>query len=138
MSGVRPKLCGDTFRPSARIVTVASERPKLRPIRSNPVMPVFWHAVALAWDPAAKDAPADSDRDGRVVSASTPVGATIVIDPDGRLTWSWSQRGTLIAGGTLLLRKAQARIGAEPEVDAAQPGLRLGGQRVIEAYGDRP
>lgn len=88
-----------------------------------------WHALALAWDPAAKDAtPADQDGDGRVVSASEPVGAAIAIDPDGRLTWSWSQRGTLIAGGTLLLHKAEARVGDEQQPEPKdQPGLRLAG-----------
>ncbi|MFT3683480.1 MAG: hypothetical protein QM783_00915 [Phycisphaerales bacterium] len=83
-----------------------------------------WHALSLAWDPSAKSAPATDD--DRVVSASEPVGAAVVIDPDGRLAWSWSQRGTLIAGGTLLLRKTQTRVGEEPE-QIEQPGLRIAG-----------
>lgn len=86
----------------------------------------IWHAMALAWDPAAKNRPAPSADDDRVVAASEPVGAVVTIDPSGLLTWSWSQQGTLIAGGTLLLRRDQARAEDDAD-DADRPGLRLAG-----------
>lgn len=90
-----------------------------------------WHAMALAWDPSAKDQRTQKPDDDRVVAASEPVGAVVTIDPSGLLTWSWSQRGTLIAGGTLLLRKDQARIGDEPEAPSG-PGLRIAGSEPQE------
>lgn len=91
-----------------------------------------WHAMALAWDPAAKENAQRGDSDERVVSSSDPVGAVVSIDSGGLLTWTWSQRGTLIAGGTMLLRKHEARIGDEPE-QSASSGLRLAGSE-----GDEP
>jgi hypothetical protein len=91
----------------------------------------IWHAMALAWDPAAKNQ-RGADDDSRVVAASEPVGAVVTIDPSGALTWSWSQRGTLIAGGTLALRKDQARV----EEPADRPALRLAGAAPVELEPD--
>ncbi|HZW05686.1 MAG TPA: hypothetical protein VFF65_01075, partial [Phycisphaerales bacterium] len=91
-----------------------------------------WHALALAWDPAARER--REPEDDRVVAASEPVGAVVTIDPSGLLTWSWSQQGTLIAGGTLALRRDEAR---EPDADADdRPALRLAGAARVEREPD--
>lgn len=59
----------------------------------------LWHALSLAWDaPGAAGVRAE-----RVVATNAPVTATTLIDPAGRLVWSWSREGELLAGGTLRL-----------------------------------
>jgi len=83
----------------------------------------IWHAIALAWDPAAAD---QRDDDARVVAASEPVGAVVTIDASGLLTWAWSQRGTLLAGGSINLHTERAREDETLE-PASRPGLRLAG-----------
>ncbi len=71
----------------------------------------LWHAIALAWDPGARSSRHSAQR---VVASSSPVTACIVVDPDkGIMVWSWSQAGTLIAGGSIRL----PRIGGEHHRD---------------------
>lgn len=77
----------------------------------------FWHALGLAWDPV-NAAPAGG-RD--IVATSAAVAAVVLIDPAGRLIWSWSRQGELLAAGTIKLaidrsdRDLAVRVGA-PEV----------------------
>lgn len=76
----------------------------------------LWHAAALAWDPAAPSRPARDrstsehhapDRNGHdpiVVEAAAPITAVVIVDPAGRLNWSWSRAGDLLAAGAMRLR----------------------------------
>lgn len=67
----------------------------------------LWHAIAMAWDPAS---PVLSTMRGRVgsgdmVDVAAPVSAVVLADPaggGGRLIWSWSRGGELLAGGVLM------------------------------------
>ncbi|MDX9911935.1 MAG: hypothetical protein RBS39_08900 [Phycisphaerales bacterium] len=61
----------------------------------------LWHALALAWDPAAVgDGPSASDGE---VSAAAPMVAIVLIDPRGRLVWTWSRGGEVLAAGAQAL-----------------------------------
>lgn len=61
----------------------------------------LWHALALAWDPASPVLSSVRDSSGFVESAA-PVSAVVLADPAGRIIWSWSRSGELLAGGVLL------------------------------------
>lgn len=67
----------------------------------------LWHAIAEAWDPGARDA-AHSDHAG-IVSVDHPPAAVVLIDAEaGRLVWSWSRKGELIACGSIRVRKLRS------------------------------
>ena len=61
----------------------------------------LWHAMAMAWDPAG--APAAAAAGEHIVASSAPATAGVLIDPAGRLVWSWSRAGELLAAGSLRL-----------------------------------
>ncbi len=66
----------------------------------------IWHAMAEAWDPGARAA--STDRAG-IVSTDHPPAAVVLIDPeDGRLVWSWSRQGRLLACGSMRLRRLRS------------------------------
>lgn len=73
----------------------------------------LWHAMALAWDPAGPSAPGAAARADRVVASSAGVTAVVLIDPAGRLVWSWSHAGELLAGGAVRLLPAHAAATAD-------------------------
>jgi hypothetical protein len=82
----------------------------------------LWHGLAMAWDPGAqRRAVAQSEQ---VVEAASPVSAVVLIDPAGRLLWSWSRGGELIAAGTIRLLR-EKRDGAPPVLLTAQDVARL-------------
>lgn len=59
----------------------------------------LWHAAALAWDgPRASTIEVTGER---VVSQQSPVTAVVLVDPLGRIVWSWSRGGELVAAGTV-------------------------------------
>ena len=66
----------------------------------------LWHAISSEFDPAARAMPG-FDGDHRaggsgshpLVSATEVPSAILMLDPIGRLVWSWSLGGKLIAGG---------------------------------------
>jgi|GEM_PF-637779 len=60
----------------------------------------LWHAMASGWDPGAGE------------GESAPPTAVVLVEPEGRLVWSWSRGGELLAGGTMRLSTFSAR--AEP------------------------
>jgi len=63
----------------------------------------LWHAIAMAWDaPVSRPAAVE-----RIVAEATAVAATIIIDPEGRLLWTWSEAGRLLLGGSMRLRIAR-------------------------------
>lgn len=64
-----------------------------------------WHAIARVWDPESPLAPGRAGTAKDEVAESAPTVASVVVDPrEGRLIWSWSQGGELIAGGSMRLR----------------------------------
>ncbi|MBL8765193.1 MAG: hypothetical protein JNM07_13085 [Phycisphaerae bacterium] len=94
----------------------------------------LWHALA-AWD-APRSAPAPGD--GVLDSSSDGIFASIIVEPaeaggagtgdGGRLVWSWSRGGELLAGGSMRLRAAPGTspAGAEPSAREATLARRTG------------
>lgn len=70
----------------------------------------LWHAMGAAWDPSAAHVRAGlpAEADGRIVADSPGIHATVLIDPSGRLLWSWSALGGLLAAGSMRLRSLPA------------------------------
>lgn len=68
----------------------------------------LWHAAGIAWDPSGPGARGGSGlRSERVVADSAVVTAVVLLDHDaGRLVWSWSLSGALVAAGSIRLAKA--------------------------------
>ncbi|MCB9844975.1 MAG: hypothetical protein H6811_03165 [Phycisphaeraceae bacterium] len=66
------------------------------------VVTTLWHALCLAWDPSG---PTRESRQlaTRVVAESRGIIAIVLIDPSGRLVWSWSEDAALLAAGTAAL-----------------------------------
>ena len=77
-----------------------------------------WHAMALAWDRGARAAPSV---DGEPVAGASPVTGVVMIDDDARLLWCWSQRGRLLAGGSIRLRTVPGAASAEGDAPAPAP-----------------
>lgn len=66
----------------------------------------IWHALAEAWDPGAR---ANRNDTTGVLTAEHPPAAVVAIDPDaGRLVWAWSRSGTLLACGSIRVRRLRA------------------------------
>lgn len=81
----------------------------------------LWHALATAWDPSSpgSDEAIDSPAGERVVANVSPAAAVVAVDPaggGGRLVWSWSQGGQLVAAGAMRLRSITL---ARPETEDA-------------------
>jgi hypothetical protein len=98
----------------------------------------LWHALAAAWDPSKAEALSGGvlERNGshREVASSEPVTAVVALEPSGRLVWSWTREGKLIAAGTQRLRCLEVAKGMpRAEEDAAGAG---GTRRLPE--GDAP
>jgi hypothetical protein len=67
----------------------------------------LWHALAMAWDASSDVAGAsaeDTSESESVAATDAPATAIVLIDPIGRLVWSWSRAGKLVAGGSMRLR----------------------------------
>lgn len=62
----------------------------------------IWHLLAQAWDPSSPLITRPSAPDEQAEDA--PTTAVVLIDPVGRLVWSWSVGGALRAGGSMRLR----------------------------------
>lgn len=84
----------------------------------------LWHAVAAAWDPSGlayaqatgRKAANEPHAPSTIDADSAPIQAAVLIDPAGRLHWSWADRGRLVAGGSIRLRAAPALPGVLPPV----------------------
>ncbi|MGD9690087.1 MAG: hypothetical protein AB7K52_10580 [Phycisphaerales bacterium] len=90
----------------------------------------LWHALAQAWDPSRADAVSGGalKRPARAqeVAITEPVSAIVAIDPEGRLCWSWSRAGRLLAAGSQRLRRLEVARGPDaPPQAATPPGTRL-------------
>jgi hypothetical protein len=94
----------------------------------------LWHAVAAAWAPGEGAAGfrrpgaagANGSHDGpeaRVIASDSPAAAVVLIDPLGRLVWSWSSEGELIAAGSMRLHTAPQPVRSAFEPAAAPPPL---------------
>lgn len=68
----------------------------------------LWHAVAAAWDPTGlvfalatgRKGPLPPPGTAQVVAESSSIHAAVLVDPAGRLHWSWADHGRLVAGGS--------------------------------------
>lgn len=76
----------------------------------------LWQGLAAAWD-------APPAGDPGLTAAATV--ATVLIDPVGRIVWSWSIRGTLLAAGTLRLPILRDDSGVETVAPAPDHAARL-------------
>lgn len=79
----------------------------------------LWQACAEAWDPSAR-ARLGGDRAERVIAEQEPTSAVVLFDPAGRLVWSWSRGGTLIAGGSMRLLTELAGASAPDVIERGQ------------------
>ncbi len=59
----------------------------------------FWQAMALAWDPSSERV----DSDDPLVSSARVDTAVVLIEPEGRVQWTWSSQGELVAAGSAML-----------------------------------
>jgi hypothetical protein len=128
----RPERLGLMLVPdlTARLFIDALDRHGVRPY----AVLTMWHALPLAWEPGAAEAafaptrpaapapsrpgtPSDAG-DARQVVADTPnpVHACLMVEPAGRLVWTWSSGGSLLCSGTVRLRRSVA----EPVTSAAR------------------
>lgn len=61
----------------------------------------IWTLIARVWDPGSPHRSSSRDSQ-RVISTDDPVCASVVLDPSrSRLIWTWSQKGELIASGSI-------------------------------------
>jgi hypothetical protein len=84
----------------------------------------LWQVMAAAWDPSAASAAGTDD---------APSSAQILVDPAGRVLWSWSIRGVLLAAGAvrthaadrgdILTAELAPRLAAEWLAWSAQVGV---------------
>jgi len=112
----------------------------------------LWHAAAEAWDPGS--APAGSGAgvlktatDARIVADEIGCSASVVIDPRGRLLWSWQQGGRLLCSGTMRLALKNVQESSEnasegeassngPSAPAAAPVCELTASEVARLTAD--
>ncbi len=137
-----PGLQGETAlqplheRESVRRPTKKSQsEPQRTPVAALPVVPArllidhldrlgirvhtveaLWQAIAQAWDPSMSVG-LGGENAQRVIAETQPIVAVVVLDPAGRLVWSWSHAGTWLAGGSLRL---QTRKPDELPTDSGQ------------------
>lgn len=99
----RPRLAVVTL-PDAPVRVFLDELDTLR-VEAAQVLSL-WHAMGVAWEPGR---PARRDEGGedsdRVVSTQSPASAIVMVDPGGRLVWSWSRDGELLAAGSMRIRQ---------------------------------
>lgn len=96
--------------------------------RNIPVETVasLWHAACLAWDPGwTAGGPAAENPDPLVAAPAAGIGATILIDPLGRLIWSWSRGTELLVAGSMRLRTAQHAAAVPGEATPADSRTRV-------------
>jgi len=76
----------------------------------------LWHAMSAAWDPAGtasvRAVRAATNDERAVVAESSPVSASVLVEPSGRLLWAWSRGGGLLAAGSMRLRVERTADGA--------------------------
>ncbi len=94
---------------AARLVLDELDKLNITPAR----VVSLWHVITEVWQsasPASRSAaaaassPTNPNVVGEVAS-SAAVAASVVIDPEGRLAWTWSSDRGLVACGSMLLRR---------------------------------
>lgn len=116
-------VLGDAGEPEGRAAVLAApdaparlllDRLDALGVRVDRVITI-WHALAEAWDPGARGMATESPD---LITAEHPPAAVAAIDHAGaRLVWVWSQRGVLLACGSIRLRRARAADnGSEAQV----------------------
>ncbi|MCL4221336.1 MAG: hypothetical protein KJZ65_08195 [Phycisphaerales bacterium] len=83
----------------------------------------LWQACATAWDPSASNL--GGSHAERVVAEAVPTAATVLLDPSGRLVWSWSRGGRLIAGGAMRILTERASESAPETIERGHTRLAL-------------
>lgn len=95
---------------AARLVLDELDKLNITPAR----VVSLWHVITEVWQStspasrstaaAASSSPTNPNVVGEVAS-SAAVAASVVIDPEGRLAWTWSSERGLVACGSMLLRR---------------------------------
>ena len=68
----------------------------------------IWHAMAHVWDPSVNQ---NANAAQRIVASDTPICATLILDADaGRMLWTWSRNGELIAAGSARVQTLKNKI----------------------------
>jgi hypothetical protein len=81
------------------------------------IVTTAWHALAAVWDPSART-PSIPNPDA-VSDADERLTAVLAADAGGRLLWTWSANGTLLAGGSMRLALDKS---PQPETALAEVG----------------
>ena len=91
-----------------------------------------WHALAGAWDPArakalaagtlVQDDQAGGGGAGGTLVGAGPVSACVAVEARGRLLWTWSRDGVLLAGGAMRLRAVRQGEASVVEVSRSEVG----------------
>lgn len=79
----------------------------------------LWQACAAAWDPASTLGGSGGER---VIAESRGVVAVVLIDPVGRLVWSWSSGGDVLAGGSVRVQSRRDEAGERAIVAGSDVG----------------
>lgn len=61
-----------------------------------------WDALAEAWDPTSRERGG-----GDSISTDAGVTAVVLVEPCGRVAWSWSRRGEVIAAGAMRVGRVE-------------------------------
>lgn len=142
-----PELPGETAlqplidRPRARKGAGAEPAGRV-PVLSLPVVPArmlvdeldrmgikvgtveaLWQACATAWDPSGSNL--GGSHAERVVAEAVPTAGVVLLDPAGRLVWSWSRGGRLIAGGSMRILTERASESAPEVIERGRTRLTL-------------
>lgn len=86
------------------------------------IIEALWQSAAAAWDPSSSLGGSNSER---VVAESLPTAASILFDPAGRLVWSWSRGGHLLAGGSMRILTERASEAAPDTIERGRTRLAL-------------
>ncbi len=145
----RPERLGLMVVPdlTARLFIDALDRHAVRPY----AVLTMWHALPLAWEPGAAEAaftkarpvpsrsetvtpePDAGDAPQVVADAPDPVHACLMVEPGGRLVWTWSSRGAVLCSGSVRLRRSVS----EP-VTSAPGRTDAGGLALTEIAANAP
>jgi len=97
----------------------------------------LWHTLCKAWDPGAQ-AEGDGPGTDRLVAESGVTTAVLLVDVRGRLVWSWSRDGELVAGGRMLLPRQGAEGASEESgrIEGPRGRVRIGEAEVARLASD--
>lgn len=125
---------------AARLVLDELDKLNITPAR----VVSLWHVITEVWQstsPASRSAavvaaassPTSPNVVGEVAS-SAAVAASVIIDPEGRLAWTWSTERGLVACGSMLLR----RVVSTPQNAAVAASDSPGALAVIDEPASAP